>query len=195
MEYDTPDEVIPMEDMTSKQSPPLSIPRKPLPPDSPYSPPNSPRTSVILPQTTIFDNTAPANTLLITPPRLNTVPISPETEFVHEDSLKTISLTSTSGPSNQDVPQPPTKSLIQTQYPRYTYRALHPIPEGGEITYERMTLSDDDFPMRPKSTGTFKANGSIGGRKGWWIMVLAILIIMTIVAVLVAVGLSRSMGV
>lgn len=58
-----------------------------------------------------------------------------------------------------------------------------------------MTLSDDDFPMRPKSTGTFKAKGSLGGRKGWWIMVLAILIIMIIVVVLVAVGLSRSMGV
>lgn len=57
-----------------------------------------------------------------------------------------------------------------------------------------MTLSDDDFAMRPKSVGTFGANRKLGRRMGWWIMVLAILIIVIIVAVLAAVGLSRSVG-
>ena len=187
------EEAIPLDDMTCDLSPRPSIPRKPLPLDSPYSPPNSPRTSMILPQSPILANALTPNPPLITTLHQVNVPLSPETAFIKDESLKTVSLTSTSDPPSYEAPQPPTKPAVDTSYARYTYRALHPIPEGGEIGYERMTLSDDDFPMRPKSFGTFEKHGSLGKRMGWMIVVLVMLIIAVIVVVLAAVGLSRSM--
>jgi len=189
------EEAIPLDDMSHNAFPSPSIPRKPLPPDSPYSPPNSPRTSMILPQSPILANTIPPNPPLITSPRQINVPLSPETAFIKDDSFKSVSLTSTPDHSNHDsAPQPLTKSPVDTSYSRYTYRALHPIPEGEEIGYERMSLSGDDFPMRPKSFGTFKTQGGWGRKKGWMIVVLVMLIILIIVAVLAVLGLSRSMG-
>jgi len=148
---------------------------------------------MILPRSPVLANTLPHNPPLITPTSQFNVPLSSETAFIKDESLKTVSLTSTSDPPKLEAPQPPSKPAIDTSYARYTYRALHPIPEGGEIGYERMTLSDDDFPMRPKSFGTFEMHGSLGKRMGWMIVVLVMLIITIIVAVLAAVGLSRSM--
>jgi hypothetical protein len=172
-------------------SPGVSIHRKPLPPDSPYSPPNSPRTSMIVPQTPILTRTTPPKPHFVTSAREDYSTIPPETAFVHDESLKTVSLTSS---SNHDLQQPPpSRTPVDTSYPRCTYRALHPIPEVPESGYERMRFSEDDFPMRPKTVRKYRMHGKVGKWKGWIIVMLTVLTIVIVLAVLAAVAFSNYM--
>src|SRR5271169_3303334 len=103
-----------------------SVRRKPLPPDSPFSPPNSPRTSVITSQ--FLQTRSPKN------PLVNPQPIA-ETSFIQDESIKTVSF----GTSDAAQQETLGKSKVPPADSNYTYR---PLLQLGD--YSRM--SEASFP-------------------------------------------------
>lgn len=151
-----------------------SIRRKPLPPDSPYSAPNSPRRSKLISHCPLLTSLKPSH---VNPP-----PPTTQTSFVQNKSIKQISLGS-SDPAEQE----PLKLTSHNSEPKsppvnsnYTYRALL------ENEYSRRT-SDARFPMRSKSF-----ESSVRGRRGSIIFVVVLVIVL--VAVLAGIGIGKSLN-
>jgi hypothetical protein len=121
-------------------------------------------------------------------------PDTTETEFVQNESIKTVSLgTSTPDPAEQapltrsstaNNPEPK-ETPVHSRTRTFPYRGIH--------TYEDVMIDDADmsvvsFPMRSKSFERYVS----GNTRVTIIVVLVLLIIVFVVAVLAGIDISRS---
>jgi hypothetical protein len=147
-----------------------SIRRKPLPPDSPYSPPSSPRASMMISQR--------LQTRLPETPLVNPLQPIVETPFIQDESVTRVSL----GISDAAQQETLDKSKIAPSDLNYIYS---PLREFGDDN----RMSETSFSMRPKSFETRSRNS----RRDWVILFLVILIIVLMIAILVGIGIEKSM--
>jgi hypothetical protein len=149
-----------------------SIRRKPLPPNSPYSPPNSPRINMII---------SP-----MSPPTPHPVDPSPpiqETSFIQNESIKTVSLGALEAAEQEPL------TLASHDAEPKSPPADH-FSACRENEYGRR-MSETSFPMRPKS---FDRRVVTRNRRRWIIVIVVALIIVTMASVLVGIGMGKFMN-
>lgn len=151
-----------------------SIRRKPLPPNSPFSPPSSPRTSLVLPPPLYIATTPP-----LIPPKspfrnpLHDRPATPQIILFPDESLHTVSLTTPSDPGEEKLGL--TKAIAGDRMSYVNYEAA---AEGSEAS----------FPIR---RGRCERLRGCTGRKACVVVGAMIVLFVVMVSVVVGVGVNR----